>query len=143
MKAKFLLLAAALSFGLLVSPPGTAEAGGGFSVGFGTSSCFGPGCYRPYPYYGFSQRYYRPWGWRPYGYYRPYYPPPRIIYRSAPPVVVEQAPPPAEPYASDPALAYDTSYCREYSRTATVDGQPVEVYGTACLQPDGSWRIVD
>lgn len=32
--------------------------------------------------------------------------------------------------------------CREFSVLARVRGQIEETYGTACLQPDGSWRIV-
>jgi surface antigen len=32
--------------------------------------------------------------------------------------------------------------CREYQQTVTVGGQTQEGYGTACRQPDGSWRIV-
>ena len=34
-------------------------------------------------------------------------------------------------------------YCREYQRAARIGGRKSEVYGTACLQPDGSWQIVD
>lgn len=34
-------------------------------------------------------------------------------------------------------------YCREYTMTSTVDGRPVETWGTACRQPDGQWRITD
>jgi len=33
-------------------------------------------------------------------------------------------------------------YCREYTQTIYVGGEPVEGYGTACRMPDGSWRIV-
>ncbi|MGF1611509.1 MAG: hypothetical protein ACFCUQ_19055 [Kiloniellales bacterium] len=33
-------------------------------------------------------------------------------------------------------------YCREYQATATVGGRPQQTYGTACLQPDGDWQIV-
>jgi surface antigen len=33
-------------------------------------------------------------------------------------------------------------YCREYQQTVTIDGQTERAYGTACRQPDGSWRIV-
>lgn len=33
-------------------------------------------------------------------------------------------------------------YCREYVSKATVGDQVQQVYGTACRQPDGSWRIV-
>jgi surface antigen len=34
-------------------------------------------------------------------------------------------------------------YCREYTARATVNGKPVETYGTACRQPDGSWRLIN
>ncbi len=33
--------------------------------------------------------------------------------------------------------------CREYHSTVTIDGQTEEVYGTACREPDGSWRFVN
>ncbi|MBI4120870.1 MAG: glycine zipper 2TM domain-containing protein [Parcubacteria group bacterium] len=32
-------------------------------------------------------------------------------------------------------------YCREYQTTVTVGGQTQPGHGTACRQPDGSWRI--
>jgi surface antigen len=34
-------------------------------------------------------------------------------------------------------------YCREYRSTANVAGKNQQVYGTACRQPDGSWKIVN
>lgn len=33
-------------------------------------------------------------------------------------------------------------YCREYNQKVTVGGQQQSAYGTACRQPDGSWKIV-
>lgn len=33
-------------------------------------------------------------------------------------------------------------YCREFQQTVTVGGKTEEAYGTACRQPDGSWKIV-
>ena len=60
--------------------------------------------------------------------------PPRRVVAAPPPMIVE--PPPIHMRAPPPV------YCREYSSTAIVDGRPVETWGTACLQPDGSWRIV-
>ena len=36
----------------------------------------------------------------------------------------------------------DGTYCREFSQTVTVGGQTEDAYGTACRQPDGSWKIV-
>ncbi len=32
--------------------------------------------------------------------------------------------------------------CREFTMTADVGGKPQKMYGTACRQPDGSWKIV-
>jgi len=34
-------------------------------------------------------------------------------------------------------------YCREYYTEAEVQGQMQQVYGTACMQPDGSWKIIN
>ena len=36
----------------------------------------------------------------------------------------------------------DGTYCREFSQTVTVGGRTEEGYGTACRQPDGSWKII-
>jgi surface antigen len=33
-------------------------------------------------------------------------------------------------------------YCREFQQTITIGGQQEQSFGTACRQPDGSWRIV-
>jgi surface antigen len=43
-----------------------------------------------------------------------------------------------------PTRTYQTpqgNYCREFQQTVTVDGKQERAYGTACRQPDGSWRI--
>lgn len=32
--------------------------------------------------------------------------------------------------------------CREFVMNALIGGQPEQVYGTACRQPDGSWQIL-
>ena len=34
-------------------------------------------------------------------------------------------------------------YCREYQTTVTVGGKTEQAYGTACRQPDGSWKLVN
>lgn len=34
-------------------------------------------------------------------------------------------------------------YCREYQQTIYVGGQQETGYGTACRQPDGTWKIVN
>jgi hypothetical protein len=84
--------------------------------------------------------------------YRPYYPP--VYYRPVyyPPAVY--APPvyaPAPTVYDAPTVNAvptrdfrdnDGRYCREYQRTATIDGREQQIYGTACLMPDGSWQIV-
>jgi surface antigen len=36
----------------------------------------------------------------------------------------------------------DCLQTREYQTEIVIDGQPVPAYGTACLQADGSWKIV-
>jgi surface antigen len=33
-------------------------------------------------------------------------------------------------------------YCREYTQTVLIGGEEQKAYGTACRQPDGSWKIV-
>lgn len=33
-------------------------------------------------------------------------------------------------------------YCREYRTTADIAGKKQQMYGTACRQPDGSWKAV-
>lgn len=34
------------------------------------------------------------------------------------------------------------AYCREFQQKVTVGGKTQSAYGTACQQPDGSWKIV-
>ncbi len=33
-------------------------------------------------------------------------------------------------------------YCREFQQSVTIGGRTEQSYGTACMQPDGSWEIV-
>lgn len=35
------------------------------------------------------------------------------------------------------------NYCREYQTTVTVGGKTEQAYGTACRQPDGSWKVIN
>jgi surface antigen len=45
-----------------------------------------------------------------------------------------------------PEPAYRSSegeFCREYQQTVTIGGKTEQAYGTACRQPDGSWKIVN
>ena len=41
------------------------------------------------------------------------------------------------------AEAVNGMYCREYQAKATVGGKVSETYGTACRQPDGSWKLMN
>ncbi len=45
-----------------------------------------------------------------------------------------------------PTKTYESAggeYCREYQQTVTVGGDEQSAYGTACRQPDGSWKLVN
>ena len=46
--------------------------------------------------------------------------------------------------ATTPTQTYQTTsgaYCREFTQTVNVGGEIQDAYGTACRQPDGSWKI--
>jgi surface antigen len=47
-------------------------------------------------------------------------------------------------YAVTPTRTYSNASgpCREYTVDAVIGGRPDKVYGTACRQPDGSWRAM-
>lgn len=40
------------------------------------------------------------------------------------------------------AKAEHNNVCREYTKTINIGGRIQQGYGTACLQPDGSWEIL-
>ena len=82
-----------------------------------------------HPYYGPHYIYSAP---RPVYYY------PAPVYVQAPQTVVVQQP----AYYQQPQMAQN-GYCREFTRTIYIDGVPQKGYGNACLQPDGSWQLVD
>lgn len=48
-------------------------------------------------------------------------------------------------YAVTPTQTTETTEgpCREFTLDASIGGQTEQIYGTACRQPDGSWRIVN
>jgi hypothetical protein len=129
-----LVAAASLVAGMsAVATPAVAH--GHVSIGIGLG-------FPLYPAYGYGY----------YGYYRPWYPayyPPPVVY-APPPVYVQpayvqpvyQAPIQAVP-TSDVYRANNGQYCREYQSTVRVAGHYENSYGTACQQPDGSWRVVD
>lgn len=87
------------------------------------------------------------------GYYetsRTYYaePQPQRVYYVAPRSyeqrvrTYEVVPAPASYTVVDNSVGgYDQGYCREYNQRVTVGGRTQDSYGTACLQPDGSWKI--
>lgn len=78
-------------------------------------------------------------GYYPGYYYGPpayYYPPP--AYYAPPPPVVYYTPPPAPAYAPPAAPAQN---CRTFNGDATIDASGQPFYGTACVGPDGRWRI--
>lgn len=62
--------------------------------------------------------------------------PPRTVYVPSYPVLQAA---PASPVFRGP----DGRYCREYQTTVTIAGTGQLGYGTACLEPDGSWRVVN
>ena len=44
-----------------------------------------------------------------------------------------------------PTRTYQTGtgeYCREFQQTIQVGGESQQAYGTACRQPDGTWKVV-
>lgn len=72
-----------------------------------------------------------------------YAPPPQNIYAPPPPDYgYGQAPVQATPY-SDVYQTQAGQYCREYQSRVNVGGRMQYGYGTACMQPDGSWRVVN
>ncbi len=96
---------------------------------------YGPGYVAPYPAYPYPAYPY-------YAYPPPVYGVPAPAY-VAPPAYVSPPPtymtPPASSSAPPPGA---NSQCREYQTTIDVGGQPQQAVGVSCLQPDGSWRII-
>jgi hypothetical protein len=60
-----------------------------------------------------------------------------VVYEAPAPYYV-----PAASSSSNQSTASTGQTCREYRTTATIDGKPQEVHGTACLQPDGTWQFL-
>jgi hypothetical protein len=72
-------------------------------------------------------------------------PPPAVVIVEPAPVVVPAQPAPVVVLPAAPAAqtaAVPQPYCREYQTTTMVGGELKPSYGTACQQPDGSWKIV-
>ncbi len=58
--------------------------------------------------------------------------------------VIWQNPNNGTQYQVTPVNTYESqpgTYCREYTSQAVIGGRRQQVQGTACRQPDGSWRI--
>ena len=48
-------------------------------------------------------------------------------------------------YKVTPTRTYETAEgpCREYTLDATIGGKTEQIYGQACRQADGSWKIIN
>ena len=48
-------------------------------------------------------------------------------------------------YTVVPQPTYQTAQgpCRDYTMDSVIDGKPEKLRGTACRQPDGSWRVAN
>ena len=102
---------------------------------FGARSGHGQRHHHGYHRHHYGPRYHYGYYHCPPVYYPP--PPPRVVYVPAPPPVLSAVP------TSPVYRAPSGQYCREYQSTVSVGGLPQPSYGTACLQPDGSWRVVN
>lgn len=143
---KLAVLAVAAWAGLAALPPPAAADSFSFSYSTG----------RHYPYYGRHYHGHRHYGPPRHAYYygpRYYHPPPRVVYYHphylpvAPPPVVYVPVPRGPAVAAHPATpVYQTpqgQYCREYQATLNIGGAAQASHGTACLQPDGTWRLMN
>jgi len=101
-------------------------------------------------FFGFGFPFYGPAYYPPPVYYPPppavyvpppyyYYPPPPVVY-SPPPAYYPPPYPTAAPTFAPPPPATQQQ-CRPYNSTVVIDGTPQQTTGTACLQPNGTWRI--
>ncbi|MCW0234840.1 MAG: hypothetical protein OJJ21_14670 [Ferrovibrio sp.] len=137
----------AVAGGIALASPAKADS---FSFSYSSGGWYGQPRYHNrhgyrhhHSYY--SSRHY----WGPPAYYAPpprvvvvqpppaYYPPPPVIYAPAPYGQVSAVP------ASPVYQAPNGQYCREYQAGVTVNGRVQPSYGTACLMPDGAWRVVN
>ena len=118
--ASIILTMAVVAIGALLPPSAYA---GGRHHGFGHG--FHHGHHGLHFGFGFA--------FSPYPYYAPVYvaplqqPRPRVVYSQHP--------------QNKPRKK--SAYCREYTKKIVVDGKEARAYGTACLQDDGSWRMVN
>lgn len=68
---------------------------------------------------------------------------PVIMYREPVPQVIELPPMPPGPAYGEIYRDEIGRYCREYQTVGMIGGRQQNLYGTACLQPDGSWAFND
>ena len=133
---------AGLACGGALLTPSAAEARVFVGVGFGFPIGFPGYYYPPYPY---------PYYYPPPVYYPPpaYYSPPSSYQPPAPRAPAGYTP---SETAQPPPITYtprrpwtDASgrQCREYQTTRDIQGRATKVFGTACRDPDGQWRIVN
>ena len=50
-------------------------------------------------------------------------------------------PPLAPPQAVQPQATPSGQTCREFDTPVMINGREQQAHGTACLQPDGSWKV--
>ncbi|QCO17773.1 hypothetical protein D3869_21535 (plasmid) [Azospirillum brasilense] len=68
-----------------------------------------------------------------------YAPPPPVVYVPVP------QPVPAAPLATQTSPTYlgpGGRSCRDFQMPGLVGGRPATLVGTACLDPDGQWRVI-
>ena len=70
-------------------------------------------------------------------------PPPPVYYYPEPAGAPEGAAAPSSVVTPAGGTTYSTQTCREYQTTTTIEGVARQSSGTACLQPDGTWRLMN
>lgn len=70
---------------------------------------------------------------------------PPVVYQSVTVVPIPISYQPAPMLANQASASYlsNGQTCREYQTEIVINGRAEQVYGTACLQSDGAWRIVE
>ena len=143
--ASLAALAAGAGLFALTAAPSPAAARVFVGVGLGFPGFY----YPPYPYYPYYA--YPPPAWYP----PPpadYYPPPAGSWDApaAPPARAQSWNAPAPPPPSDISYTNKPGWtdaagrpCREYRTNQMINGRPTAVYGAACEDPDGQWRVVN
>lgn len=90
--------------------------------------------------YGYYPSYYAPSYYYEQNYVAPPAPPPPSVVYVQPQVIEYREREPAH-VEGGYVGAGSTPYCREFTQQIRIGNDVQESYGTACLQPDGSWRI--